>query len=108
LSSVSLFFIRPVFSKKASSPTKQAEIMSMGIPLICNSGVGDTDLIFADDSAGVVLDGFSEMEFDKAIEKIDSLLQLNPDRIRQKAVKLFNLQDGVDIYDTIYRKINTD
>jgi hypothetical protein len=41
----SIFFIRPTYSKKASSPTKQGEIMAMGIPLICNYGVGDTDEI---------------------------------------------------------------
>ena len=34
----SVFFIRPSYSKKASSPTKQGEIMAMGIPLIFNSG----------------------------------------------------------------------
>lgn len=106
LSAVSLFFIRPVFSKKASSPTKQAEIMSMGIPLICNSGVGDTDLIFSDESAGAVLEGFSEREFEKTIEKIDALLALDPDPIREKAVRLFNLRDGVNIYDNIYRQIS--
>ncbi|OFY93460.1 MAG: hypothetical protein A3K10_17920, partial [Bacteroidetes bacterium RIFCSPLOWO2_12_FULL_31_6] len=41
LSHLSIFFIKPVYSKKASSPTKQGEIMGMGIPLICNDGVGD-------------------------------------------------------------------
>ena len=39
----SIFFIRPTYSKKASSPTKQGEIMAMGIPLICNYGVGDRE-----------------------------------------------------------------
>lgn len=37
----SLFFILPAFSKKASSPTKQGELMAMGVPVICNDGVGD-------------------------------------------------------------------
>jgi len=27
----------------SSSPTKKGEIMSMGIPVICNTGIGDTD-----------------------------------------------------------------
>src|SRR5690554_8177353 len=29
----SIFFIRPTFSKKASSPTKQGELMAMGVPI---------------------------------------------------------------------------
>ena len=43
VSDFSIFFILPVFSKKASSPTKMGEIMNLGIPIICNSGVGDVD-----------------------------------------------------------------
>jgi hypothetical protein len=36
---VSLFFIRPTYSKSASSPTKQGELMGMGKPIICNAGI---------------------------------------------------------------------
>lgn len=103
LSQVSIFFIRPVFSKKASSPTKQAEILSMGIPLICNAGVGDTDRIMTDEKAGIVIRDFSNAEFDHAIEKIDYLLSLNRDQIRQKALDSFNLQMGIASYHHIYQ-----
>ena len=41
LSDCSIFFIRPTYSKKASSPTKHAELMGMGVPVICND-IGDT------------------------------------------------------------------
>ena len=44
-SNFSIFFIKPFYSKKASSPTKMGEIMNMGIPIICNAGVGDVDSI---------------------------------------------------------------
>ncbi len=105
LSAVSIFFIRPVFSKRASSPTKQAEIMSMGIPLICNTGVGDTDMLFSDEKVGLVLKDFSDEQFNRAIDSIESVLKLNPDEIRAKAVKVFNLDDGVEKYDDIYQSI---
>lgn len=39
LSDWSIFFIKPVYSQKASSPTKMGELLSMGIPLVCNAGV---------------------------------------------------------------------
>lgn len=105
LSAVSIFFIRPVFSKRASSPTKQAEIMSMGIPLICNTGVGDTDMLFSDEKVGLVLKDFSDEQFNRAIDSMESVLKLNPDEIREKAVKVFNLDDGVNSYDAIYHSI---
>ena len=45
ISTHSVFFIRPTYSKISSSPTKQAELMAMGIPVITNSGIGDTSEI---------------------------------------------------------------
>ncbi|MBW6480179.1 MAG: glycosyltransferase [Bacteroidales bacterium] len=105
LSDASIFFIKPVFSKKASSPTKQAEIMSMGIPVICNSGVGDTDLIFAGNDVGLVLKDFSETVMERGIGELDGLLKLDPVQIRNKAIKLFNLDDGVEKYHSIYNTI---
>jgi glycosyltransferase involved in cell wall biosynthesis len=107
LSTLSMFFIKPVFSKKASSPTKQAEIMSMGIPVICNSGVGDTDLIFAGNDAGLVLKDFSEAEMERIISRLDEILKPDPAQIRRKAINLFSLDQGVARYDEIYRTITS-
>ncbi|MFN6077145.1 MAG: hypothetical protein ACK46Y_16420, partial [Fluviicola sp.] len=50
----SIFYIRPSFSKQASSPTKQGELMAMGIPIICNSGVGDTTEVIQKYHSGVI------------------------------------------------------
>ena len=36
-----IFFIKPVFSKQASAPTKLAEFLGCGIPCLGNAGVGD-------------------------------------------------------------------
>ncbi len=105
ISDASVFFIKPVFSKKASSPTKQAEIMSMGIPVICNSGVGDTEKIFSDNGAGLVLKDFSETEMERGVKELDKILQLDPVQIRNKAIRLFSLDDGVEKYHTIYTEI---
>ena len=38
ISNLALFFIQPTFSKKASSATKLAEVMAMGLPVITNRG----------------------------------------------------------------------
>src|SRR5262249_14600194 len=34
-----IFFIKPVFSKTASSPTKMGEMLAVGLPIIANAGV---------------------------------------------------------------------
>jgi glycosyltransferase involved in cell wall biosynthesis len=102
LSDISIFFIKPVFSKKASSPTKQAEIMSMGIPFITNRGIGDTDKIVKETGVGILIDDFTDEAYDKAISQIPALIEKTPESIRQCALNYFNLETGVEKYHEIY------
>lgn len=103
LSNISLYFIKPVFSKKASSPTKTAEIMGMGIPIITNSGIGDSDAILNDSNIGLIMNEFANEEYIKTIDKIDVLLKTDKMSIRNVAEKHFSLERGVELYDAVYR-----
>jgi glycosyltransferase involved in cell wall biosynthesis len=103
LFSKSIFFIRATYSKKASSPTKQGEIMAMGIPLICNSGVGDTDSIVLKYHSGKVIQEFSQEAYLKSIlngEKFDS------ESISKGAKDYFSLDEGVNRYLSVYKDLN--
>ena len=44
---LSLIYIRPSQSKIGCSPTKLAELLGMGVPVIANSGVGDLNEILS-------------------------------------------------------------
>lgn len=101
---LSMFFIKPVFSKKASSPTKQAEIMAMGKSVICNSGVGDTDLIVKKYHSGVLVDDFTDFFFDKAISDMQQR-RFDPVEIRNGAVDFFSLETGVKKYLGVYTNV---
>lgn len=101
----SVFFIKPSFSKKASSPVKQGEIMSMGIPIICNSRIGDTDLIVKESNAGFILEELTDEAFDKVIAQLDKLRELNPNEIRNGAERFYSLEKGIDAYDSVYKKL---
>ncbi|RYG40486.1 MAG: hypothetical protein EOO01_27215, partial [Chitinophagaceae bacterium] len=81
LSDWSIFFIKDAYSKKASSPTKQGEIMAMGVPLICNA-IGDTGFIVTQTGAGVVVDGFTNESYDTAINEMDRLRNLRKEELR--------------------------
>jgi glycosyltransferase involved in cell wall biosynthesis len=101
----SLFFIRPSFSKKASSPTKMGEVLAMGLPVICNAGVGDTDYIIHKYQAGAITDAFTDEAFDQVIARMDDLLRLPPEHYRQAALEYFDLQKGVELYDQVYQSV---
>ncbi len=101
-----VFFIRPVFSKLASSPTKQAELMAMGIPIICNGGVGDSDSILEAAHAGAVVRDFTHAAYDEVVARVDDLLDLPADSIRAAARRTFSLEQGVNQYAVLYEQMN--
>jgi glycosyltransferase involved in cell wall biosynthesis len=103
LMDASIFFIKPTFSKKASSPTKQGEIMAMGIPLICNSGVGDTDRIVNNYKAGIVIDSF---DADTYRQHVIQPNQFDANQIAQGAKDYFALEEGVERFLHVYRLLD--
>ena len=107
LSTISMFFIKPVYSKKASSPTKMGELMGMGIPLICNSNVGDVDRIIKTSNCGVLIEGFTTEDYQKAISIIDELLKLPKEAIVKSAHKFYSLDEGVNKYYKVYQKLKS-
>jgi len=104
LSNYSLFFILPSYSKKASSPTKQGEIMAMGIPLICNTNVGDTDKVVKDYHSGILVNEFSENAYIGTIEKMKTTI-FDENSIIQGAIGYFSLENGVSRYAAVYNAV---
>ena len=94
LSTLSLFFIKPAYSKKASSPTKMGELMSMGIPFITNSGVGDIDLLVNEYKVGIAIKDQTKAAYGEAIESIPALLKqdIEVSKKWQKQNTLWNLE----------------
>jgi len=105
LSTVSIFFIKPVYSKQASSPTKLGELLSMGVPVIANSGVGDMDSILLNSSFGILVNKFTDEEYNKVIEQIDTIVTEDRSTIRAVAGKFLSLESGVRKYAEVYANI---
>lgn len=102
--SASIFFIRPSFSKTASSPTKHAELMGMGIPVICND-IGDTGRIIQSTGTGIVVNEFDEASLQLAISQMPALEALDKETIRQAAFQYFDLQTGAQRYQAVYERL---
>ncbi|OFZ53476.1 MAG: hypothetical protein A3D92_20335 [Bacteroidetes bacterium RIFCSPHIGHO2_02_FULL_44_7] len=99
----SIFFIRPTYSKKASSPTKQGEIMAMGVPLICNAGIGDTSEIVESQNSGTVIKEFTESAY---IAAINGEQIFDSTAISAGAKTIFSLEEGVKRYLKVYEHLH--
>ncbi|MFY8184945.1 MAG: glycosyltransferase, partial [Bacteroidia bacterium] len=102
ISNASLFFIRPTFSKSASSPTKMGELLSMQVPVITNKGVGDVDDIIAKSNCGVLVDDFDSSYYTKAIKELLSNIEVYKSNAEATAAKYFDLNSGAETYNKIY------
>jgi glycosyltransferase involved in cell wall biosynthesis len=99
-----IFFIKPVFSKRASAATKLGEFMGCGIPCLSNDGVGDMTEILEDNRVGLVLREFTPEAQAVAVQKLLELVE-DPkvsDRCVATAHQYFSLDRGVKKYQKIY------
>lgn len=103
LSSACIYFINPVFSKQASSPTKHGEILAMGKPIITNSGVGDWEVLRSYGNVFIV-NKLDKKGFNSAVQGVLK------DRFKKSGSKneltqnFFNLEEGINKYNSIYLK----
>lgn len=107
-SDIALSFIKACYSKQASSPTKIAEYLAGGLPVLSNSGVGDLDALIEGEQVGIILEDFSERGYTEALEKVEVLLKDENlgNHCRQVAYKRFDLEEvGGKSYRSLYRKI---
>lgn len=102
---VALFFIQPCYSKLSSSPTKHGEIMSMGVPVITNSGVGDLDKIINASKTGYIVNACNTAEYVKAADAVEDLIKISPEHIRESAMQFYNLDMAIKKYADIYKMI---
>ncbi len=104
-----LAFIKPCFSKLASSPTKYAEYLGCGLPLIINEGVGDSDVLITREKVGALVHEFSEPEYASASALIDDLAgypEQTRRRTREVAERLFDVRTvGGQRYGRLYEKV---
>ncbi len=108
---IAISFIKPCYSKQSSSPTKIAEYLASGLPLICNAGIGDLDELVSDKKIGALLDHFSREAYVQALDEIDSLRQdaSSADYRRAIARQQFDLatvgrKGYVGLYDRILNR----
>jgi glycosyltransferase involved in cell wall biosynthesis len=101
MADASVVFIKPVFSKKASSATKMAEALAMGIPVVTNSGWGDIDR-FQSFLPGL-LTVSDRRDYPAAVALL--VQPKNPVEIRGGVVERFSLASGIALYRSVYQDL---
>jgi glycosyltransferase involved in cell wall biosynthesis len=106
---VGISFIRPCYSKLASSPTKIGEYLAAGLPIISNPGIGDCDALLREGNVGVLVEEFNEASYRVAVGQLQNLLAQREDvrhRCRQIAEQQLSLQHvGGKRYREVYNAL---
>lgn len=100
----SVMFFTGGLSKLGSSPTRMAEILGCGLPVVANEGVGDVGEIIRKYDVGVLAKSGSQADMSAAY---DALLRLLDDpglaaRCRACALEVFSLDAGTNAYRQLY------
>jgi glycosyltransferase involved in cell wall biosynthesis len=104
-------FRKPTFAQIAASPTKIAEYLAVGLPVVCNAGIGDMDELVTSERLGVVLRDFDEKSYRTAAEQALALLTdaAVSERCRRVARQRFDLNAiGGRQYVNVYRRLENE
>jgi len=94
-------------SNRGAVPTKLAEFLACGRPVVVNAGLGDMDRLLAAYDCGVVLAGPSDEAIDVAAAGLLRLLadRGTPARCRSLAEEHFDVERGVDRLVDLYHRV---
>lgn len=102
---IAISFAKQSYSKLASSPTKNAEYLASGLPIVANSGIGDFDELITKNHIGAVIKNFTPADFRSAYSTIQGLENVG-DRCREVANREFDLESvGGVRYRRLYRRL---
>jgi len=104
---LSVMFFTDGLSKLGSAPTRLAEVLGCGLPVVANEGVGDVAGIVRQNKVGVIVDGPDPAQMRAALDELKVLMK-DPDlpgRCRATAEVIFSLENGTKAYRDIYSSI---
>jgi glycosyltransferase involved in cell wall biosynthesis len=104
---IGLCMIRSSFSKVASAPTRFAEYLAAGMPVVVTPGVGDLEALVQEHGVGVVLRDEDDTAVRQAADLIKAMARdaSVQHRCRQLAAAHFDVDDGARRYAELYRRL---
>lgn len=103
---VGLALIKPCFSKKSSSPTKYAEYLAVGMPIVISRDVGDGALIEQDGGAVALGERIDAHALEEAAAALANMVGAPRNRFRDVAKKHFDVDRvALPTYRELYRTL---
>jgi glycosyltransferase involved in cell wall biosynthesis len=103
---VGLALIKPCFSKRSSSPTKYAEYLSVGLPIVISRDVGDGAEVERAEGAVALADKVDDAELTRAARALAGLVPRGRDHFRRVAEHLFDVEKvALPVYLSLYEKL---
>lgn len=107
---IALSLVRPSYARRSMSPTKFAEYLAAGLPVIATAGIGDLDTHVEEARVGVLLKTLDRAAYDDAFRAVEELRR-DPElaeRCRSEALARYDLYTvgGVRyrrLYDAVLR-----
>ncbi|TIP05724.1 MAG: glycosyltransferase family 4 protein [Mesorhizobium sp.] len=102
-----MFYAGGEVSELGRSPTRMAEVLGCGLPVVANEGVGDVARIIGEYRVGVLAGSAAPQAMEKAWEELQTLLVDPglPARCRAAAEAIFSLAVGTENYRRLYSEI---
>src|SRR5438128_2488327 len=108
-SDVGIAFFQPGISKLATSPTKVAEYLACGLPVIMNTGIGDSDNLITEEKVGALIKDFRLEEYDRVAAHVLSFMSNIEDarrHVRGVAERFFDVREvGLERYARLYEEV---
>jgi glycosyltransferase involved in cell wall biosynthesis len=104
---VGLCLYKAGFSRVACAPTRFAEYLAAGMPVLVTPGIGDLDRIVSEEGVGVVLGREGDESLRRAVDDA-AALGARPEvqeRCRAVAGRLFSVDEGALRYGALYRAL---
>jgi glycosyltransferase involved in cell wall biosynthesis len=109
--SLAISFRKSTFAQIAASPTKIPEYLAVGVSVVSNAGIGDTDALIENEKVGVIVSDLSPEGYAEAVDKALELLR--DETLFERCVRVAH--DGFDLksvgrngYLNVYKKLTND
>ena len=100
------FYLKENFSVQASMPTKIAEVLACGIPVVCNAFNSDIKNLITDNDVGLIYN-FSDTLSKESLKNLLTLIrhENTPEKCINISQKYFSLDKGALKIEKIYMKL---